>query len=127
MNCVYVKNEDGEYHGGFPMYSSCEENKYLGGNHEMLVSRYNNMVVPFGLYYRPSHNDPIYDNEHYDENQWNHQINREHDNENYYEDETMRETQCINPELFDKLLDAVRRQLSKKRKHTKNNTKKHKK
>lgn len=124
MNCLYVKNEGGEYHGGFPMYSSCAENKYLGGNHEMLVSRYNNMVVPVGLYYRPSHNDP---NDDYEENQWNHQINHEDDNKNYYEDEIMRETQCINPELFDKLFDAVRTQVSKKRKQTKNNTKKHKK
>ena len=78
------------------------------------------MVVPVGLYYRPSHNDP---NDEYEENQWNHEINYQDENE----DELMRETQCIHPELFDKLLDVVRMQVSKKRKHQKNKTKKHKK
>ena len=121
MDCLYVKNEHGEYHGGFPIYLSCAENKYLGGNHEMIVSRYNNMVVPVGLYHRSSQNDP----EDYEENQWNHQINHEYDNDDEYE--TMNESQCIHPELFDKLLEAVRIQESKKRKHKNNKTKKHKK
>jgi hypothetical protein len=114
MNCVYVKNEE-EYHGGFPMYSSCEKNKYLGGNDEMIVSRYNTMVVPFGLYHRPSNNHLLYEN---DEYTYDHKYN---------EDEDEYETQCIDPELFDKLLDAVRIDVSKKRKHKNNKTKKHKK
>lgn len=108
MNVVYGKTNINEYHGGYPIYSSCEK-KYLGGNDEIIVSRYNNMVVPFGLYYRPSNNHLEYDN-HQDED----------------EDEMTRETKCIDPELFDKLLDAVKIEVTKKRKHN-NKTKKHKK
>jgi hypothetical protein len=106
MSIIYEKtNED--YHGGYCIQSLTPEHdnkyNYLGGNHKNIPSRFDKIVVPFGLFYRNRnidfHNEAIQG-----------LINED------------KESECVEPELFDRLFYAVGRvELSKKDKYKHNN------
>jgi len=115
MSIIYEKNNE-DYHGGYRLESFIEqqyENKYnyLGGNHQTTHSRFNHMVIPFGLFYRnPSMN--LEESE----------INTPFDNEEteIYE----QESQCIEPKIFDHLIYAVSEIEIPKQRKNKNKTRK---
>lgn len=51
MNPIYELAQDSSYHGGYQLNEpSIPENKYLGGTPDY-ISRFENNVVPFGLFY----------------------------------------------------------------------------
>jgi hypothetical protein len=86
LNPIYEMTADGSYHGGYPLkkVDKREENKYLGGTPD--VSRFENNVVPFGLFHE--------------------NINDDH--ENVTKTETIYGG-LVNDELFNKLLLSVGR------------------
>jgi len=85
LNPIYEMAADGSYHGGYPLkkVDKTEENKYLGGNTDY-CSRFENNVVPFGLFHE----------------------NINHEDENVIDTETIYGG-LVNDELFDKLLLSV--------------------
>lgn len=103
-NMIFVKSGD-SYHGGFSLESVQNGNKYLGGKKTNL-SRYDTMVVPFGLFYKNRINDLH-----------QHVADKLLDNE--------KEVECIEPDVFDRLFYVVGRvELPKKEKYTNNKTRK---
>ena len=104
---LYEKSGDSSdsYHGGYLLEKNNSENNYLGGK-KSTFSRYNKIVVPFGLFYKNRMNDLHED-----------VADKLLDNK--------KETECIEPDLFDRLFYAVGRvELPKKEKYTNNKTKK---
>jgi hypothetical protein len=66
LNQIYLMAPDGSYHGGYRLNPvNLTENKYLGGNPQYM-SRFENNVVPFGLFHEKTvegsndSNGPIY-------------------------------------------------------------------
>jgi hypothetical protein len=93
-NTIYIKAGE-EYHGGYLLEQNNSENTYLGGKKQS-ISRYDKLVIPFGLFYK----------------------NRMNDLHQYTADKLLdnKETECIEPDVFDRLFYAVGRvEVPKKR------------
>ena len=94
-----------DYHGGYPLEEQEQDNNknmYLGGKN-LLISRYDKMVIPFGLFYKNRMNDL-----------------HEHAADKLLDDK--REAECIEPDVFDRLFFAVGKiELPKKEKYNDNN------
>ena len=90
---IYEKASDGEsYHGGYTLeqqYEPDNQLKYLGGESKT-ITRYDTMVIPFGIFYKNRMNDL-------------HQNTANRLLENHQESE------CIDPDVFDRLFYAVGR------------------
>ena len=127
MNIIYEKTNEDSYIGGFSLVS--HKNVYLGGNYDNIHSRYENMVTPFGLYYK-NHMHHL-NNE--ADNEVDYEINYDVDNnyldENEYNNQIMyQDTECIKPELFDKLFYIVGNiEMPKREKYNNKKTRKNKK
>ena len=105
MNTIFMKAGE-DYHGGYLLEGNENGNMYLGGK-KSIISRYDKMVIPFGLFYKNRLNDLH-----------QHAVNRLLDE---------KESECIEPDLFDRLFYAVGRvELPKKGKYTDNNKTKRK-
>ena len=103
IKMLYEKSGD-SYHGGYVLEEN-NNDKYLGGKEKekSILSRYDKMVVPFGLFYKNRTND-IHE----------HVVNKLLDKET--------ETECIQPDVFDRLFYAVGRiEIPKKQKYSDNN------
>lgn len=102
INSIYQGSGD-DYHGGY-LLEGGNENKgeftYLGGKEKMVISRFDKMVIPFGLFYKNRTND-LHENV----------VNRL-----LQSDE---EVKCIEPDFFDRLFYAVGYQKKEKYPSTK--------
>jgi hypothetical protein len=100
-------NSDNFYNGGYVLDNNLQnEDKYLGGKENSIIERFNNMVVPFGLFYKNRSND-LHE----------HTINILSNSE--------KEAEIIEPDLFDRLFFAVGKiDIPKKNNHSNNKTKK---
>lgn len=102
MNTIFMKAGE-DYHGGYLLEGNenKNENMYLGGK-KSIISRYDKMVIPFGLFYKNRLND-------LHQHVANRLLNE-------------KESECIEPDLFDRLFYAVGRiELPKKGKYSDNN------
>ena len=99
MNTIFIKAGE-DYHGGYLLQQNTDNN-YLGGK-KSIISRYDKMIIPFGLFYK----------------------NRINDLHQYAANRLLdeKESECIEPDLFDRLFFAVGKvELPKKEKYTDNN------
>lgn len=93
INSIYEGSNE-NYHGGYLLEQEQEqkqniqdEYKYLGGKERTIISRFDKMVIPFGLFYKNRTSD-LHE----------HLVNRLLDEE---------EAKCIEPDVFDRLFYAV--------------------
>ena len=100
INSIYEGSLD-NYHGGYLLEQERKnEYKYLGGKEGTIISRFDKMVIPFGLFYKNRTSD-LHE----------HVANRLLQSEE--------EVKCIQPDVFDRLFYAVGYQ--KKEKYSDNN------
>lgn len=100
INTLYKKSGE-DYHGGYPLQENHSDH-YLGGN-KSVISRYDKLVVPFGLFYKNRINDL-----------------HEHATSKLLDEK--KESECIEPDVFDRLFYAVGRvEPPKKAKYSDNN------
>jgi hypothetical protein len=117
MTIIYEKKDENSYVGGFSLISY--KNIHLGGNHNNITSRYEKMVTPFGLYY----NQPLDDLNNEEVYSTENDVNEEE----YHYENINEDTECIHPELFDKLFYFVGKiELPKREKYHHKKTRKNK-